>query len=137
MPVLRNWTSSEPTSLSDNVSELPDTCHLRTNMARPLLKMQRRQARGQSIRWKRGLRHLAAREVSTALQEQRREYRARSQAHEIRSALESFLFWLSFVLFRVVRIMSAAALVERHRILSTAKFNKLFISIYTFIVCND
>jgi hypothetical protein len=79
-------------------------------MARPLLKMQRRVAKGQSIRWKRDLRHLAAKEVSTALQEQRREYRARSQVHEIRSTLESFLFWLSFIFFRVVRIMSAGAL---------------------------
>jgi hypothetical protein len=79
-------------------------------MARPLLKTQRWVAKGQSIRWKRGLRRLAAREVSTALQEQRREYRARSQVHEIRSALESFLFWLSFIFFRVVRIMSAGAL---------------------------
>ena len=108
--VLRNWILSELASLLDNVSELPDTCHPHTNMARPLLKTQRRVAKGQSIRWKRDLRHLAAREVSTALQEQRREYRARSQAHEIGSALESFLFWLSFILFRVVRIMSAAAL---------------------------
>ena len=71
--------------------------------------MQRRQvAKGQTIRWKRDLRHLAAEEVSTALQEQKREYRARSQAHEIGSLLES-LFWLSFIFFRVIRIISAAA----------------------------
>ena len=107
MSVLRNWTSSELASLSENVDiSLP----ARTSMARPLLKTQRRIAKGQSIRWKRDLRHLAAREVSTALQERRRDYRARSQAHEIGSTLESFLFWLSFILFRVVRIMSAGAL---------------------------
>ena len=70
--------------------------------------MQRRQAKGQSVRWKRDLRHLAAKEVSAALQEQR-QYRARPQAHEIGSAFESFLFWLSFVFFRVILIMSAAA----------------------------
>ena len=65
---------------------------LRTSMVRALLKMQRRQvAKGQSIRWKRDLRHLAAEEVSTALQEQKREYRVRSQAHEIGSILESRL----------------------------------------------
>ena len=84
---------------------------LRTDMAGALLRMQRRQvAKDQSIRWKRDLRHLAAEEVSTALQEQTREYRARSQAHEIGSLLESFLFWLSFIFFRVIQIMSAAAL---------------------------
>jgi hypothetical protein len=78
-------------------------------MARPLLKTQRRVAKGQLIRWKRDLRHLAAREVSTALQDQR-QYRARSQAHGVGSVLESFLFWLSFIFFRVIRIISAAAL---------------------------
>ena len=86
-------------------------CCLRTDMAGALLRMQRRQvAKDQSIRWKRDLRHLAAEEVSTALQEQRREYRARSQAHEIGFLLESFLFWLSFIFFRVIQIVSAAAL---------------------------
>ena len=35
---------------------------------------------------------MAAEEVNAALQEQKREYRARSQVYEIRSALESFLF---------------------------------------------
>ena len=79
-------------------------------MARALLKMQRRQAKDQSIRWKRDLRHLAAEKVSTALQEQKREYQARSQVHEIRSILESFLFWLSFIFFQVIQIISAAAL---------------------------
>jgi hypothetical protein len=78
-------------------------------MARALLRMQRRQvAKDQSIRWKRDLRDLAAEEVSTALHEQR-QYRARPQAHEIGSLLESFLFWLSFIFFRVIRIISAAA----------------------------
>jgi len=76
-------------------------------MARALLRMQRRQvAKGQSIRWKRDLRHLATEEVGTA----QRQYRARSQAHEIGTVLESFLFWLSFIFFRVIRIISAAAL---------------------------
>ena len=80
-------------------------------MAGALLRMQRRQvAKDQSIRWKRDLRHLAAEEVSTALQEQKREYRAGSQVHEIGSILESFLFWLSFIFFRVIQIISAAAL---------------------------
>jgi hypothetical protein len=65
-------------------------------MARALLKMQRRQ------------------EVSAALQQQRRQYRARSQVHEIRSVLESFLFWLSFIFFRVIRIVSAAAVEAFH-----------------------
>ena len=78
-------------------------------MAKALLKTQRRQAKGQSIRWRRGLRHLAVREVSAALQEQR-QYRARPQAHEIGSLLESFLFWLSFIFFRVIRIISVAAI---------------------------
>src|ERR1700722_4067478 len=78
-------------------------------MARALLKMQRRQvAKDQSIRWKRDLRHLAAEEVSAALQEQR-QYRARPQAHEIGSILESVLFWLSFIFFRIIQIISAAA----------------------------
>ena len=67
-------------------------------------------AKGQLIRWKRDLRHLAAEEVSTALQEQKREYRVRPQAHEIGSLLESFLFWLSFIFFRVIQIILAAAL---------------------------
>jgi hypothetical protein len=67
VPILRNRTLSELASLLDNVSELPDTCHLYTNIARPLLKTQRRVAKGQLIRRKRDLRHLAAREVSTAL----------------------------------------------------------------------
>ena len=72
-------------------------------MGRALLKMQRRQvAKSQSIRWKQDLRHLAAKEVSAA--------RARSQAHEIGSILESFLFWLSFIFFQVIRIISTAAL---------------------------
>jgi hypothetical protein len=72
--------------------------------------MQRRQvAKGQSIRWKRDLRHLAAEEVSTALQEQKREYRERPQVHEIGSLLESLLFWLSFIFFRVIQIILAAA----------------------------
>jgi len=89
--------------------------YLRTDMARALLKMQRRQvAKGQSIRWKRDLRHLAAEEVSTTTLQEQRQYRARSQAHEIRSALESFLFWLSFIFFRVIRIVSAAALEAFH-----------------------
>jgi hypothetical protein len=52
---------------------------------------------------------MAAEEVNAALQEQKREYRARSQVHEIRSALESFLFWLSFIFFRAIWIISAAA----------------------------
>jgi hypothetical protein len=78
-------------------------------MAGALLRMQRRQAKDQSIRWKRDIRYLAAEEVSTALQEQKREYRARSQAHEIGSLLESFLFWLSFIFFRAIWIISAAA----------------------------
>jgi hypothetical protein len=78
-------------------------------MARALLKMQRRQAKDQSIRWRRDLRHLAAEEVSTALQKQR-QYQTRSQVHEIRSVLKSFLFWLSFIFFQVIRIISAAAL---------------------------
>ena len=78
-------------------------------MARALLKMQRRQvAKDQSIRWKRDLRHLAAEEVSVALQEQR-QYRVRPQAHEIGSILESVLFWLSFIFFRIIQIISAAA----------------------------
>ena len=84
---------------------------LRTDMARALLRIQRRQvAKDQSIRWKRDLRHLAAEEVSTAFQEQKREYQARPQAHEIGATLESFLCWLSFIFFRVIQIISAAAL---------------------------
>ena len=79
-------------------------------MARPLLKTQRRVAKGQLIRRKQDLRHLAAKEVSTALCEQKTQYRARSQAYKIGSVLESFLFWLSFILFRVIRIMLAVAL---------------------------
>ena len=73
--------------------------------------MQRRQqvTESQSIRWK-----LAAEEVSTALQEQRTQYRVRSQAHEIGSILESFLFWLSFIFFRVIRIVSVAAVEAFH-----------------------
>ena len=86
---------------------------LRTDMAGALLRMQRRQAKDQSIRWKQDLRHLAAEEVSTALQDQRL-YRARPQAHEIGSLLESFLFWLSFIFFRVIRIISVAALEAFH-----------------------
>jgi hypothetical protein len=78
-------------------------------MAGALLRMQRRQvAKDQSIRWKQDLKHLAAEEVSTALQEQR-QYRARPQAHEIGFLLESFLFWLSFIFFQVIQIISAAA----------------------------
>ena len=65
--------------------------------------------KGQSVRWKQELRRLVAKEVSAAFQEQGREYRARSQAHEIGSILESFLFWLSFIFFRATRIVSAAA----------------------------
>ena len=76
--------------------------------------MQRRQAKGQSIGWKRGLRHLAAKEVSTALYEQRTQYRVRSQAHEIRSVLESFLYWLSFIFFRVIQIVLAASVEAFH-----------------------
>ena len=87
--------------------------YLRTDIAGALLRMQRRQVKDQSIRWKRDLRDLAAEEVSTALQEQR-QYRARSQAYEIGSLLESFLFWLSFIFFRVIRIISAAALEAFH-----------------------
>ena len=82
-------------------------------MAGALLRMQRRQAKDQSIRWKRDLKDLAAEEVSTALQEQR-QYRARSQAHKIGSLLESFLFWLSFIFFRVIRIISVAAVKAFH-----------------------
>ena len=67
-------------------------------------------AKSQSVRWKRELRCLAAKEVSTALQEQRREYQARPQAHKVGSILESFLFWLSFVFFRAIWIISAAAI---------------------------
>ena len=32
------------------------------------------------------------------------------QAHKIKSTLKSLLFWLSFIFFQVIRIMSAAAL---------------------------
>jgi len=80
-------------------------------MARALLKMQRRQvAKGQ-----RDLRHLAAKEVSAALQEQKREHQERSQAYEIGSVLESFLFWLSFIFFRVIRIVLVAAVETFHK----------------------
>ena len=69
--------------------------------------MQRRQAakaaKDQLIRWKREQRREARREGEDA------KRKARSQGHEIRSTLESFLFWFSFVFFRVIRIMSAAA----------------------------
>jgi len=67
-------------------------------------------AKGQSVRWKQELKHLAAKEISTALQEQRRLYQAKSQAHKIGSLLESFLFWLSFIFFQVIQIILAAAL---------------------------
>ena len=76
-------------------------------------------AKSQSIRWKRELRRLAAKEVSTTLRGQDKEigrkekdaYRrkARPQAYKIGYALESFLFWLSFIFFRAIWIMSAAA----------------------------
>jgi glycerol-3-phosphate O-acyltransferase len=88
-------------------------------MARPLLKTQRQVAKGQLFRRERDLRRLAVQEVSAAIRGQRRETRrededarrkARSQAHEIGSTLESFLFWLSFIFFRVIRIILAAAL---------------------------
>ena len=99
---------------------------LRTSMVRALLKMQRRQvAKGQSIRWKRDLRHLAAEEVSTALQEQKREYRARPQAHKIGSLLESILFWLSFIFFQVIRIILVAALEAFHKEADASKSLRL------------
>ena len=76
-------------------------------MARTL-KMQRRQAakaaKNQLIRWKREQRRETRREEEDA------KRKVRSQAHEIGFTLESFLFWLSFILFQVIRIMSAAAL---------------------------
>ena len=69
-------------------------------------------AKSQSVRWQRELRRLAAKEVSTALYKSRETGReekdaykrkatrkARSQAYEIGYALESFLFWLSFIFF--------------------------------------
>lgn len=61
-------------------------------------------AKAQSARWKREQRRETGRELEDA------KRRARSQAHEIGSILESFLFWLSFIFFRVIRITSAAAL---------------------------
>ena len=88
--------------------------------------MRRRQvAKGQSIRWKRDLRHLAAKEVSTALREQRTQYRVRPQAHEIRSVLESFLFWLSFIFFRAIRIVSVAALKAFHEEVDVSRSKRL------------
>ena len=50
-----------------------------------------------------------AKKVSAAFQEQGREYQARLQAHKIESILKSFLFWLSFIPFQAIRIVSAAA----------------------------
>ena len=86
--------------------------------------MQRRQAKGQSIGWKQGLRHLAAKEVSTALYEQRIQYRVRSQAHEIKSVLESFLFWLSFIFFRVIQIVLAAAVEAFHEEVDVGRLSR-------------
>jgi hypothetical protein len=65
-------------------------------------------AKDQLIRWKREQRREARREEEDA------KRKARSQVHEIRSTLESFLFWLSFIFFRVIRIMLAAALEAFH-----------------------
>ena len=88
--------------------------------------MQRRQrAKGQSIRWKRNLRHLAAKEVSAALYEQGTQRRVRSQVHEIRSVLESFLFWVSFIFFQVIRIVSAAAIEAFHEEVDVARSVRL------------
>jgi hypothetical protein len=62
------WRLSELASLLDNVDQLKLPKSRHPSMARTSLNMQRRQAaKGQLIRWKRDLRHLAARKVSTAL----------------------------------------------------------------------
>jgi hypothetical protein len=73
-------------------------------MARTLRAQRQQVAKDQLIRWKREQRREARREEEDV------KRKVRSQAHEIGSTLESFLFWLSFILFQVVRIMSAAAL---------------------------
>ena len=89
-------------------------------MARTLLKMQRRQAaKGQLIRWKREQRREARREEEDA------KRKARLQAHGIGSTLESFLFWLSFILFRVIRIMSAAAQEAFHEEVDVSRSKRL------------
>ena len=68
---LSQSTVSEPVNQSDSLRPAVGGTQyfycLRTDMAGALLRMQRRQAKDQLIRWKQDLRHLAAEEVSTAL----------------------------------------------------------------------